>query len=225
MHAAEAGQAVYEAKAGGACRGGGSGRAGQKQGAAAARLRSALEDRVIKLEAARHEETAAVDFFNMAMRADKCLHVLHDEGMSTPISQAWTTPCGDRCSNCIQGLRVSDNMDWGSTDREIAQVFENCVHGGPTLTQAEAQVFARVSRVSLNNVRLRLRTLMCLGALDCRAVQTKVQMVRGKKWDVMLGQHLGAGKAADPVPPAAPAAAVPAVTAPTITPEGAELKT
>ena len=31
------------------------------------------------------------------------------------------------------------------------------------------------------------------GRLDCQAVQSKVQMVRGKKWDA-------AGKAADPAP-------------------------
>ena len=80
MHAVEAGRAVDEAKAGGGGDGGGGG-AGQKQGAAAARLRSALEDRVIKLEAARYEERAAVDFFNTAMRVDKCYHLLHDEGM------------------------------------------------------------------------------------------------------------------------------------------------
>ena len=79
MHAVEA---VDEAKAGGGgCGGGSGGGAGQKQGAAAARLRSALEDRVIKLEAARYEERAAVDFFNTAMRVDKCYHLLHDEGM------------------------------------------------------------------------------------------------------------------------------------------------
>ena len=60
MHAVEA---VDEAKAGGGgCGGGSGGGAGQKQGAAAARLRSALEDRVIKLDAARYEERAAVDF-------------------------------------------------------------------------------------------------------------------------------------------------------------------
>jgi hypothetical protein len=38
---------------------------------------------VIKLEAARYEERAAVDFFNTAMRVDKCYHLLHDEGMCT----------------------------------------------------------------------------------------------------------------------------------------------
>lgn len=154
MHAVEA---VDEAKAGGGgCGGGSGGGAGQKQGAAAARLRSALEDRVIKLEAARYEERAAVDFFNTAMRVNKCYHVLHDEGMCTPVAQARTTPCGDRCSNCIQGLRAGDIMDWDSADREIAQVFENCVHGGPTLIQAEEQVHSRCHGVSQDNVRLRL---------------------------------------------------------------------
>ena len=194
MHAVEAGRAVDEAKAGGGGDGGGGG-AGQKQGAAAARLRSALEDRVIKLEAARYEERAAVDFFNTAMRVDKCYHVLRDEGMCTPVAQARTTPCGDRCSNSIQGLRTGDIMDWDSADREIAQVFENCVHRGPTLIQAEEQVHSRCHGVSQDNVRLRLRTVMCLADWTARRYRArcKVQMVRGKKWDA-------AGKAAGPAP-------------------------
>lgn len=178
MHAVEA---VDEAKAGGGgCGGGSGGGAGQKQGAAAARLRSALEDRVIKLEAARYEERAAVDFFNTAMRVDKCYHVLHDEGMCTPVAQARTTPCGDRCSNCIQGLRAGDIMDWDSADREIAQVFENCVHGGPTLIQAEEQVHSRCHGVSQDNVRLRLCTLMCLADWTARRYRARCRWSEGK---------------------------------------------